>query len=202
MNILGTTYRMSDCFKSLPSPIQVEFLKGYLSGEMLFCDLSFTRNTTVTADSAVATLVSCLKRSSRKSGVTFRVITTGNLTRTDTQIHFHVILLCCNASPLDVGRLRNVLTKRWLFLANNRHVPKNTTRVRENYCVVRSEDEYAAFPDMKNRGKLQSLAYKWKYNFYEWDYEKKELKNDDLRYEDSRLSWNVVYSPKKRLRKG
>ena len=193
---------MSDCFKSLPSPIQVEFLKGYHAGEMLFCDLSFTRNTNVTADSAVATLVDCLKRSSRKSGVTFRAITTGNLTRTDTQIHFHIILLCYGATLSDVERVKTVLSKRWLFLANDRHLPTAETRVRENYCVVRSEDEYAEFPDMKNRGKLQALAYKWNYNFYKWDYVKNELKNDDLRYEDSRLSWNVVYSPKKRLRKG
>lgn len=186
---------MNDQFTIIPQEMKERFLNAYLHGDMLFCEFSFPRSVYVGADKAVGEVVACLRRCAKKTGVAFRIVATGNLSRQDTQIHFHIIVLPVDADAKGVERLKDALQRRWAFVANKRHHPTKKT-LQQGFSIVSSQDEYwrkLNVPEVEGNC-FQSTAYKWAYNL-------RRDKNDWLFCEDDRLGLDTVYAKRKIARR-
>ena len=164
----------------------------------MFCEFSFPRSIRVNADVAVNLYVKCLERCAKKTGVEFKVFTTGNLSRTDKQIHFHTAVLPINADEKSIQRLKNALQSRWAYVANRRHHPTAST-LRQGYSLVSTQDEYCSrlvvdeFPELTG-DTFQGSAFKWAYNL-------NLEENGWLFNEDRRLGIDKIYSKKKKHHK-
>ena len=120
-------------------------------------------------------------------------MTTGNLSRQDKQIHFHIVLLPIDALPDGIERLKDALQRRWAFVANRRHHPTLPTLF-QGYSLVSTQQEYFRKLNVDGVGSncFQSSAYKWAYNL-------DRDKNDWLFCEDKRLGLDTVYSKRKKF---
>ena len=186
---------MTEQFTRVPQEMKQKFLDAYLQGEMLFCEFSFPRSVSVSSEEAVDKVVKCLRRCAKKTGVRFTIVPTGNLSRDDKQIHFHLIVLPIDADTNGIEKLKDALQRRWAFEANRRHHPTLST-LQQGYSIVSTQDEYCRRLDVDgvDNSSFETTAYKWAYNL-------DHNKNDWLFCEDKRLGLDIVYSEKKMFHK-
>ena len=184
---------MTEQFNRVPQEMKDKFLDAFLHGEMLFCEFSFPRSVSVSSEEAVDKVVKCLRRCAKKTGVSFRIIPTGNLSRTDKQIHFHLIVLPIDADTNGIERLKDALQKRWAFVANRKHQPTLST-LQQGYSLVSTQEEYSRRLDVDGveNSSFETTAFKWAYNL-------DHTENDWLFCEDKRLGLDIVYSKHKKF---
>ena len=160
---------MRDGFDNIPKEFLPLLLDSYFSGSVIVCDFSFPlhvrermrRNT----DEAAELLASCLSRIARRYRVEFNCLTTGNLTRTDQQIHFHLWILVKGVSNASLDAISEALQGRWEFLANDRRRPESK-RLSEGYSIVSTMESY--MESFRRNGEevndLDTMNFKLAYN--------------------------------------
>ena len=166
---LATTYGMRETFDNLPSEFIPFLLESYFSSEVIVCDFSFPRYISErmrkNPDAAADLLASCLYRIARKYKIEFRTIITGNLSRLDRQIHFHLWILAKGAGKESLDGISKGLQERWAFLANGRHRPSKR-RLSEGYSRASTiQDWMESFSSNgEEPSELDKMSFKLSYN--------------------------------------